>query len=158
MATIVKKQHRVRQFGHTPYGNFSTILYTLDTAAAGYVIDSNVEAGPIAIGDVIDLGPLQEGFRLEDCQIRVITPMTAAVVGNLGFKYGDGIDSVAVPQDDDYFGAGLVLNATGVLRFNRALPVVKLPKEARLVLTLAGAANAKASKIEIFIRGEMGSP
>lgn len=157
MAIVKVRQHRVRQFGNTPYGQYSAIKYGLTTGAAGFVNNAGLSAGTTAIGDVIVLGTLQQDQLLIDSMVIVKTAMTAAVVGSLGFRYSDGVDDATVPQDDAYFGTGLVLNATGLLRKATA-KLVKLPKEAELILTLAGAANAKVSDIDIFIFGELGSP
>lgn len=154
MATIKIKQANNYQFGgFTPYGNVTTLRFGVQTDAAGKVLNS-VEAAAPAVGDVIDLGSLPEGFCVDDAQVIVSTAMSATVTGSLGFKYADGVDSTDVPQDAAAFGAGLVLNATGRLRLATAKAPVTLPKEARLVLTIAGAANAKASRVDITLTGE----
>lgn len=154
MATIALNQFRARQFHNAPYGNESVHRFGLKTNAAGAAIDADSVAA-IGLGDVVDLGPLPEGFRLEDSTIIVVTALSASVTGSLGFKYEDGVDSADVPQSASYFGTGLVLNATGRLRNATANAVVTLPKPARLILTTAGAANAKASQLDVFIYGEM---
>ncbi|MBJ7436604.1 MAG: hypothetical protein JHC54_13020, partial [Acinetobacter sp.] len=77
MATIKRKTARDRQFGgFTPYGNVTSLVYSLLTNATGAVIDSDSTAA-IAVGDVIDLGELPEGMNLQDAQIIVSTGMTA---------------------------------------------------------------------------------
>ncbi|MNV91950.1 hypothetical protein D3C71_1864960 [compost metagenome] len=114
---------------------------------------SNSEA-PLGIGDKVYLQMLPEGFRLEDSQTIVSVALTAAVTGSLGFEYADGVDSAEVPQDAAYFGAGLVLNATGRLRTASVKAPVTLAKEAYLVLTIAGAANAKAGRVDVIVHGE----
>ena len=89
MATIKRKTARDRQFGgFTPYGNVTSLVYSLLTNATGAVIDSDSTAA-IAVGDVIDLGELPEGMNLQDAQIIVSTGMTATIKGNLGFQYSD---------------------------------------------------------------------
>lgn len=158
MAQVTLNQFRARQFGTTvPYGNTTTLRYLLKTGAAGGAIGADSSAA-LAEGDVVDLGPLPAGFSLDDCQVIVSTAMTAAVTGSLGFVYEDGADSAEVPQDAGYFGAGLVLNTAGRLRAATAKPPVLLPKPARLILTLAGANNAKASQIDVLIQGELIGP
>ena len=72
----------------------------------------------LAIGDVVVLEKLPEGFVLEDAQLIVSTGMTASATGSLGFLYADGVDSAAVPQDAAYFGAGL--NAATAARIRTA--------------------------------------
>lgn len=159
MATMTKKQFRARQFGGvSPNGNLTILPFQLVTNAAGGVTPADVETA-LQIGDVVDLGPLPPGMRLDDSFIRISTGLTASVTGSLGFKYADGVDSAAVPQDAAYFGAGIALNTAATLRNVTTKAVVTLPKEARLILTIAGAANAKASKVDIAIIGELtGAP
>lgn len=156
MATIKLKHFRGRQFGPNPYGNLSTLAFGLKTLASG-AADNSDSAAALAIGDVVDLGGLPEGMRLEDAQALITTAMTAAVTGSLGFKYEDGVDDAGVPQDAAYFGAGLALNAAGRVRAAGS-KLVTLPKPARLILTIAGAANAKASDIKVLVYGELTGP
>ena len=70
MATIKKKPSGYGQFGgFSPYGNVTALAFFLATNASGAVIDSDSTAA-VASGDVIDLGELPEGMRLDDAQIR----------------------------------------------------------------------------------------
>lgn len=158
MAKVKVKNARTGTFGGlSPYGNATILGFTLKTNATGAVINSDSTA-PLAVGDVIDLGELPEGLRLVDAQVFVTNAMTAVVTGKLGFVYADGTDSADAPQDDAYFiSAGGVLNAVGRLRANGA-KLVTLPKPARLVLTIAGAANAKASDLRVEVVGELKGP
>lgn len=156
MATIKTKEALVTNFFTytAPYGNATTIGYRLKTNATGVVVGGDATAAPI-VGDVIDLGGLPEGWCLTDAQVFVTTGMTATVTGKLGFAYEDGVNDSAVPQDDAYFiAAGADLATAGRLRANGSKLVV-LPKPARLILTLAGAANAKASDILVTVSGEL---
>lgn len=158
MATIKKKFIGDKQFGgFTPYGNLTTLRATLQTTAAGAVIDGDSTAA-LAIGDVVVLEKLPEGFVLEDAQLIVSTGMTASATGSLGFLYADGVDSAAVPQDAAYFGAGLNAAAAARIRTAGAKAPVRLAKEAYLVWTHAGAANAKASRIDVIVHGERLGP
>ena len=152
MATVKIKSAHMRQFGNVPYGNVTTLAFALATAANGGAIGAD-SAAAIGIGDVIDLGPLPEGMRLDDAQVLVTTGMTATITGSLGFKYEDGVDSAAVPQDAAYFGAGIDLAAAGRKRATGS-KLVTLPKPARLILTTAVAANAKVSDIKVLVSGE----
>lgn len=157
MATITVNQSQKRQYGgFSPFGNLTVLHFAIKTIANGSVVGTDSSAAP-AVGDVIDLGPLPEGMRLEDAILLIPTAMTAAVTGSLGFKYEDGVDDAGVPQDAAYFGAGLVLNATGRVRAGGSKLVI-LPKPARLILTIAGAANAKASEVQALIYGELQGP
>lgn len=154
MANIKLKGLGVNQFGGmAAYGNVTTLRSRLDTGANGAPLRANSELA-LAISDKVYLQVLPAGFRLEDLQAIVSTPMTAAVTGSIGFEYVDGVDSAEVPQDLAYFGAGIVLSAAARLRTASAKAPVTLAKEAFLVLTLAGAANAKASRIDFIVHGE----
>lgn len=158
MATIKKKHIGDQQFGgFTPYGNVTTIRATLETNATGAVINSDSTAA-VAVGDVVVLEKLPEGMLLEDAQAIVSAAMTASATGSLGFIYADGVDSAAVPQDAAYFGSGLNAATAARLRATGAKAPVRLPKEAYLVWTHAGAANAKASRIDFIVHGERMGP
>jgi hypothetical protein len=154
MATVTTQQYRARQYGGTPYGNKSVLPFKLKTAANGSAIDSS-QATALQIGDVVILGSLPAGMLITDSTVVVSTAMTAAVTGSLGIAYVDGVDSTLVPQSASMFGAGLVLNAAGRLRNATTGALVKLPKDAFLTLTLAGAANVKASEIDVVVEGEL---
>lgn len=157
MPTIKVSQFRVAQFGSAPYGNASVLPFQLKTNALGAVVNSDTATG-VALGDKIILGCLPAGMRLDDSQAIVSTALTALVTGSLGFEYEDGIDSGVVPQDAAYFGAGIVLNATGRVRNASSKAIVTLPKPAYLILTTAGAANAKVGLVDVLITGEMTGP
>lgn len=154
MATVKVKSQAYRQFGMTvPYGNTTALAFLLATNAAGAVLNSDSTAA-VGIADVIDLGPLPEGMRLDDATVLVTTGMTAAITGSLGFVYEDGVNSTEVPQDAAYFGAGIDLAAAGRKRATGS-KLIKLPKPARLILTTAVAANAKVSDIKVLVTGEL---
>lgn len=157
MATIKKKPSGYGQFGgFSPYGNVTALAFFLATNASGAVIDSDTAAA-VASGDVVDLGELPEGMRLDDASILVTTGMTASVTGSLGFKYADGVDDATVPQDAAYFVSAGNINTVGRIRANTG-KLVTLPKVARLILTTGGAANAKASDIKVIVSGELTGP
>lgn len=158
MATIKQATYQTRQFGgFSPFGNNTSLNFGVKTDATGKVIGAADGSAAPAIGDVIDLGQLPQGWRLEDATVYVTTGMTAAVTGSLGFAYEDGVNDAAVPQDAAYFGAALNLAAAARLRATGSKLVV-LPKTARLIFTIAGAANAKASDIQVIVSGELQGP
>lgn len=158
MATITKSQYQKRGFGDVPYGNLSHIAAQLKTNASGAALQSDTTAA-IASGDKVKLVLLPAGMTLIDMLLIVSVAFTASVVAKVGFEYADGVDSAAVPQDDDYFGAAIAINATGVYRKTAVTPPVTLPKDAWLILTTGGAANAKAAQADVFITGELtGNP
>lgn len=154
MATITKLglQDPNNQQGASPYGNITAFRYLLKTNAAGAVVGAD-SAAAVASGDTVKIGLLPAGFRLIDNDVVIKTGMTATITAKLGFAYADGVDVTAVPQDDDYFGTGLVMSTAARLRNATTNTSVTLPKEAWLTMTTAVAANAKASEIEIVVYG-----
>lgn len=159
MPTITKKKVlNQATFGGTPYGNRSALHFNLTTNAAGAFIDSDVATG-IAIADVVRLGVLPAGFRLTDSQVIVSDAFSASMTGSLGFAYVDGVDSAAVPQSVNYFGAGISLATAARVRNTSANAPVTLPKDAYLILTTAGAASASVGVADILIEGVLtGAP
>lgn len=156
MADIKSKNKMLTHyFGATvPYGNQSVLTYYINTNATGALIDSD-KATAVATGDVIDVGELPEGFCMTDAQVFVMTGMTTTATASLGFMYEDGIDDDDVPQDAAYFlKAGANVATAGRLRADGSKLVI-LPKPARLIMTMAGASNAKASSIRIAVSGEL---
>lgn len=150
-----KNKFLTHYFGATvPFGNHSVLTYFIDTDDTGALINSDTDT-PVTTGDVIDLGELPEGFCMTDAQVFVMTGMTDTATASLGFRYEDGKDDAEVPQDDEYFlKAGADVATTGRLRADGEKLVI-LPKTARLILTMAGASNAKASSIRVAISGEL---
>lgn len=155
MPTIKLNQFRSRQFGGvSPFGNLTTLPFKLATAANGSAVDANSTAA-IALGDKVVLGELPAGMCLQDYLATVSTGFTAALTANIGFEYADGVDDATVPQNASYFGAAVALNTAGVYRKATTTAPVILPKTANLILTTAGAANAKAAQVDIFVVGEL---
>lgn len=150
-----KNRFLTHYFGATvPFGNMSVLTYYADTNATGALINSD-KVTAVATGDVIDLGELPEGFCMTDATLFVVTGMTATATASLGFRYEDGEDDADVPQDAAYFiKAGADLATAGRVRANGSKLVI-LPKTARLILTMAGASNAKASSIRVAVTGEL---
>lgn len=152
MATIVQTPAARNNLGATPWGNRLALHFTLLALASGAIANSDSGAAP-AIGDVIVLGQIPAGTTLTDSQVVVSTALTAAVTGALGFVYTDGVDDAKVPQDSAYFGSALSLAAAARLRNATTKVPVTLPKDANLVLTIGGAANAKAGRVDVLIEG-----
>lgn len=109
--------------------------------------------GPPKDGDVLALGVLEQGFRLDDAQIIVKTAMSSGITADVGFAYADGADDAHVPQDAAYFASGADFASAGRIRCQSA-KLVTLPKQALLTVTLKGAENKKAADIDILIYGE----
>lgn len=153
MATITKNTKDLAvSLGSTPWGNLSALPYKLQTNAAGAVVGSDTAAA-VASGDKIRVGVLPAGFKFVDSEVIVSDAWTAAVTANLGFEYVDGVDDAAVPQSANYFGATLAVNAVGRLRNATTNAPVTLKKDAWLILTTGGAANASASVTDIVVFG-----
>lgn len=154
MATVKVKGIGLNQFGGVDTaGNLTTYRATLQTNATGAALNSTSTAA-LAIADKVVLNRLPAGMLLEDAQVIVSTAMTAAVTGSLGFEYSDGVDVAGTPQDAAYFGSGLALNAAGRIRTTSSKVPVLLPKDVNLILTIAGAANAKVSQVDFIVHGE----
>lgn len=152
MATITKLgiPDPANQLGAAPYGNLTAFRYVLKTVASG-AVEGGDSTTAVASGDTVKIGLLPAGFRLIDSEIVVKTGLTATITAKVGFAYADGVDSTAVPQDDDFFGAGITVATAGRYRNATSNASVTLPKEAWLTLTTAVAANAKASELEIIV-------
>lgn len=150
----VLKTNPHNRVGNTAYGNSQKLHFVLSTDATGKILGADALAA-FNQNDEVALGILPAGIRLHDSVVNVTTPLTATTTATIGFKYVDGIDSNTVPQDDDYFGAGLVVNAAGRLRNATTNPSVRLPKDAYLVLKLGGANNAKSGRVEVTIDAAM---
>lgn len=159
MATITKKKILNQStFGGTAYGNLTALAFNLTTNATGAFTDSDTATG-IAIADVVRLGVLPAGMKLLDSQLIVSDAFTASVTTSIGFAYVDGVDSAAVPQSATYFGTGLSLASVARLRNAATNAPVTLPKDAYLILTTAGAANAVVGVADVIVEGVLtGAP
>lgn len=153
MATITKKNARNLpdpSVGGSPAGTMAALSFKFTTNASGVMTDSD-QTTAVASGDIVRLGVLPRGMRLIDCLAVVSDAFTASSTGMLGFAYVDGVDSSAVPQDNDFFFAATTIAATGVIRKTAVTPPVTLPKDAYLILTNGGAAQAAAGVMDIDI-------
>lgn len=156
MSTIKKNGiDKAQHFGGTPYGNLSIFNHNMTLNSSGVFADSN-DATVLAIADVVQMGRLQAGMRLDDWHLIISNAFKASSACKIGFAYVDGVDSTAVPQDDDYFFAtATVLTSIAVLRkVVGNLPVV-LPKDAYIIWTHEGAVADEASVAELVVMGEL---
>lgn len=152
MATV-KIHNPNHYFGNShPTGNKSVLAYSLTTDEDGAATNATSNA-PLEVNDVVVLGMLPGGMRLDDCQVIVSTALTADVTCSIGFAYPDG-DSTEVPADAAYFGAGLVLSAAARLRTATA-KLATLPKPALLTLTVTGADIEDACHLDVLVSGEI---
>lgn len=160
MTTITKKKvAHLPSFGGVPYGNYTGLRFTFETNSSGVYVDSDL-ATAVQTSDVVRIGILPAGMRLDDCLNIISDAFTASATADIGFAYVDGVDSSAVPQDADYFDAALALDGTTRTRgLNLAVRPVVLPKDAYLTLTIAGAHLAAAGVLDVIVYGELtGAP
>lgn len=154
MATITKKNVKnLQQFGGTPYGNITGLPFHFETNASGYFTDSNVPATAVAVDDVIRIGVIPAGFNIWDMIATISDAFTASSTFKIGFAYVDGVDSTAVPQDDDFFCAATSAASTAIIKKTNAAAPVTLPKDAYLIITNAGAAQAAAGILDVLVLG-----
>lgn len=151
-ATVKKLLQNFLPHDNVPYGNKLTVLASLATTAAGVAQNTDL-ATALQVGDKVRFGVIPGGTRLQDAIAIVSDAFTATSTANIGFEYVDGVDDANVPQDDDYFFAGLNLAATGRTRQSTAVRPVTLPKDAYLVMTNAGAAQAAAGQLDVIVEG-----
>lgn len=148
-----------RRFGGVPYGNLSSFKHRLTLNSSGVIADSD-DATALAIADVVKIGVLPAGMKLEDWHLIISDAFKAASACKIGFAYVDGVDVAAVPEDDDYFFAtATVLTAIAVLRKVVGNHPIVLPKDAYIIWTHEGALADEASDCELIVVGElMGQP
>ena len=149
MTTVTTKGIKNSQFTY-PAGNNTVIKGNFTTNAAGVAANSDL-ATAVQINDVVRIGFLPSGAELRDAQAIVSDAFTAATTADIGFLYADGVDSTAVPQDAAFFFAALATSATGRTRSTVAKAPVRLPKDAFLVLTRKGAADASVGIVDVLV-------
>lgn len=152
MAKIHVKNNGGNRFGGVPYGNMAVEHYRIVAKEDGTILGADAY-GPPKADDVLVLGVLEQGFRLDDAQIIVKTGMSSGITADVGFVYADGADDANVPQDAAYFASAADFASAARIRCQSA-KLVTLPKQALLTVTLKGAASAKAADIDILIYGE----
>ena len=151
MAIVSNTLKHGNSLGTTPWGNLNALHFILKTGANGGALDASSNA-PLAIGDKVRLGVIPAGSTLVESLVIVSTGLTATLKGDLGFEYVDGVDVAKTPQDATYFGAALDLAVAARLRNATTKAPVTLPKDAYLVLTTSGAANAKAGRVDVVVQ------
>lgn len=158
MATItLKNVAHIPQEGNcvSPWGNMTALEYRFAVNSSGIIVASD-KATAVADGDVIRLGILPAGMRLIDMTRIISDAFAANTTDKIGFEYVDGVDSTAVPEDDDYFSGATTSAATAITRKTAVTAPVTLPKDAYLILTSAGAAQSAVGVMDIFIHGIRG--
>lgn len=147
------------QFGGVPYGDRTAITHRLETNSSGVLVASD-QATALVDTDVVQLGILPAGMELIDCLAIISDLFNATSTFLVGFEYVDGVDSVAVPEDTDYFFAALAASAQSRTRANNvAVAPVTLPKDAYLIVTVDNADLSAAGIADFVIEGKLhGNP
>lgn len=142
-----------RPLGGVPFGNLSVLPFS-QAFASGVAADTD-KATAVAIDDVMILGTLPKGLTIKDAVIKATAAIGAASSTlTVGFKYVDGVDSTAVPQDADYFCAAIANTAAYIARAsNTAVSPVTLPKDAYLTATVNTAALSGNGTLFIDVYG-----
>lgn len=154
MATLTRKRIVDKSVNvSAPYGNLLSFLFTMALSAAGVYTDSDKKTA-VGIGDVIRVGILPAGFRIQNAIIAISAAFTATSKFKIGFAYVDGVDSATVPQSDTYFSTLLDAPTVGRsgITTGTSRPVT-LPKDAYLIITNTVAAQATAGVIDITVDG-----
>ncbi|HEZ5103687.1 hypothetical protein [Neisseria meningitidis] len=152
MAKIHVRNNGGNRFGGVPYGNMAVEHYRIVAKEDGTILGADAY-GPPKADDVLVLGVLEQGFRLDDAQIIVKTGMDSGITADVGFVYADGADDANVPQDAAYFASDADFASAARIRCQSA-KLVTLPKQALLTVTLKGADSEAAADIDILIYGE----
>ena len=153
MATVTKYNLNPTHSG-VPFGNAWVDVFNLTTNSSGVLVDSS-QTTALAIADVITLGVIPAGTKIIDAMAIVSDAFTASATADIGFKYVDGTDVTAVPQDDNYFFNDLALDSAATTRKTLITTPLTLPKDAYVTLTLAGANLAAVGIIDIVINGQV---
>lgn len=142
-------KHNSAQFGNAPYGNYSVLHFGLKTNAKGGLLNAN-DATPIKQNDVIVLGDLPTGMRLENATLFVSEGLATSSKAKLGYVFKDG----STGGEDDFFGTDLDVAAKGRVAAKNS-KTVTLSKDALLVLTVTSGANNKAADVSVSVYGEI---
>ena len=153
MATVTKYNLNPMH-SNVPWGNALVEVFNLTTNSSGVLVDSS-QTTALAIADVITLGVIPAGTKIIDAMAIVSDAFTASATADIGFKYVDGTDVTAVPQDDNYFFNDLALDSAATTRKTLITTPLTLPKDAYVTLTLAGANLAAVGIIDIVINGQV---
>lgn len=157
MATVTKKRINKAQQFTAPYGNKFVGKFRFETDASGVFVDSN-QATAVIVNDVVRLGLLPAGLELQHALAIVSDAFTAATTADIGFLYADGVDSTDVPQNAAYFFAAVATSALARLPATATNAPVRLPKDAYLVLTRKGAADASVGVLDLLVEGVLQGP
>lgn len=157
MATYLKKDWSKKsgKFGDNAFGNQMVTRLRMETDSAGIMKEvTDKSAVAVAIADVIVLDELPKGYALHDMIAVISTAAGQAATVNVGFRYSDGVDDASFPQSDTAFFSALALNATSRTRTASVKEIKPLPKAAKVVVVVAGAALSSALVAQFVMNGE----
>jgi hypothetical protein len=155
MATVTKKYvDTLQQIGGVPYGNTTTLQYTFETNSSGVMVDSDQTTAVVQTNKVL-LGRIPAGFKIMNLLSITSDAFSSSVTHKIGFEYCDGVDSTAVPQDDDYFFSALAISLGRTYMNNTGVVPVTLPKDAYLTLLVNGSSadHASAGRMDLLLMG-----
>lgn len=156
MSTVTKKSLRQEVSHAGAFGNLWSQIYTFETNSSGIFVNSDL-ATAVQSGDVVRFGILPAGIKISDALVIISDAFATSTTYKLGFAYVDGVDSTAVPQDDDYFIVAGTSSASAARTpaNNTAVRPITLPKEAYIILTRAGAADSAAGIMDVIVKGTL---
>jgi hypothetical protein len=152
--TVISGRSASQNFCASHYGNLTRLPYRLRTTAIGALFGGD-SSSAISSGDVVRVGILPSGMRVDDIQTIVSDAFPASCVCSVGFSYVDGVDSTKAPQSANYFGSGLTLSAVGRIRSSSGNAPITLPKDAWLEVTISGASVNQVGVADFLIDGEI---
>ena len=154
MATVTKLNIlKAKTFGGVPFGNASRQRFSFATNTSGIWVDSN-QTTAVGSTDVLRLGIIPAGTELHDMMLIVSTALAGSTTCKVGWLYVDGVDRTDVAQNDAYFvTATQALSSAVIIRKTATTAPVVLPKDAYLVMTMAGAAQTTTSALDVIIEG-----
>jgi hypothetical protein len=142
-----------RTYSNKAQGNAVNINGALATTLG--IVASN-QATALQIGDVVNVAVIPAGTRIVDFVATVSAAFTALTTCSIGYADCVPTDPAAVVANPTYFAAaGAVLNAVGVLRKTTTNAPVVLARDVFVTVTLAGAAQAATSRLDIDIYGQI---
>ena len=143
---------QAKQFGGVPFGNQTNLTFNFTTDSSGVFTNSDLTTA-VQVADVLRLGIIPAGFQMQDALVIISDAFTGSTTASIGFAYCDGVDVTAAAQDAAYFASALATSSTGVSRKTGVKAPIKLPKDAYLILTIAGAAHASVGIMDVIVQG-----
>lgn len=156
MPTITKRFQRQEVSHAGVFGNVWLQTYTFETNSSGVFVRSDTTTA-VQSGDIVRFGTIPAGVQINDALVIISDAFASSTTYKLGFAYVDGVDSTAVPQDDDYFIVAGTSSASAARTAanNTAVRPITLPKDAYLILTRAGANDSAVGVMDVIVKGTL---